>query len=259
MKRFFVLAALLFTACAHAELTQTKAHGFHWYSQDRQEKLERQIVPQPAQPISPYEQLMEIKKQTQNKLAKALLEPSLDATVEYMQAQQVYAKHNQAFVRFWQAALLMHPELDNTLNFPTNNAAIAIHNDAMKGVIENIIQKSANQYGILFFYQGKRTVSQKMAAHLLPFLEESKFAMISIATDGTLIAGLPNSKNIPLSVLQQKMSLEAHYMPALFLVNLKTKRLSPLAYGFISTTELKERLLDVATNYQRFSYEGISA
>lgn len=259
MKQFLLLAALLFAPYLHADILQAKAHGFHWYSQEAPEKIERktQLLPPPV--LSPYERLMEVRKQTRNKLSKALLEPSFEATVEYMKAQQAYAKNNQAFVRFWQEALLMHPELDNTLNFPTDNSAIAIRNDSMKGLMEKVIREGAHQYGLIFFYQGSHSISQKMVEHLLPFVQSSKFAMISVATDGQAIDGLPNSKNIPLNVLQQKLNLQSRYLPALFLVNLKTKRMSPLSYGFVSTTELKERLLDVATNYQRFSYEGISA
>lgn len=55
------------------------------------------------------------------------------------------------------------------------------------------------------------------------------------------------------------MNLQSRYMPALFLVDLKTQKMSPLSYGFVSTTELKERLLDVATHYKRYSYEGFEA
>ena len=81
--------------------------------------------------------------------------------------------------------------------------------------------------------------------------------MISVTTDGKIIEGLPSPKSIPLSVIQKTMALKSRYLPALFLVNFKTQKMSPLSYGFVSTSELRERFLDVATNFKRFSYEGL--
>ena len=46
-------------------------------------------------------------------------------------------------------------------------------------------------------------------------------------------------------------------MPALFLVNTKTQKMSALSYGFVAINDLKSRFLDVATDFKRFSYEGL--
>lgn len=81
--------------------------------------------------------------------------------------------------------------------------------------------------------------------------------MISVTTDGKSINGLPNPKSIPIEAVEKTMHLKARYLPALFLVNFKTQKMSPLSYGFVSLTELKERFLDVATHFKRFSYEGL--
>jgi len=260
MKAIILVIACLLTTPLHAEITQTRAHGFHWYSQPTPVKQAPRQTPVPATSTpkpSPYEELMAIRQQTRNKLARALIDPSFTATVEYMKAQQVYARHNQAFVRFWQQALLTHPELDNTLNFPTDNSAIASRNQATNALMARILQEGARDYGLLFFYRGHSLVSQKMASSLLPFVQATQFAMISVTTDGQPIAGLPSPKSIPLSVIQKTMVLKSRYLPALFLVNLKTHKMSPLSYGFVSTSELKERFLDVATHFKRFSYEGL--
>ena len=244
---------------AMADITQANAHGFHWYSHDHEKSapkpVKRPVVTAPL--ATPYEQLMEVRKQTLNKLAKALIEPSFDATHEYMKAQQGYAKNNQKFVQYWQQVLMLHPELDHTLSFPTDNSAIAIRNDSTNALMERVVKEGAQQYGLILFYRGNSSISQKFISHLMPFVNESHFSMISVSTDGQPISGLPNLKIIPLAVIKQTMPMESRYMPALFLVNLKTQKMSPLSYGFVSLTELKERLLDVATNYKRFSYEGL--
>lgn len=257
--KLFACLLILMTTQAFADLRSVPAHGFHWYSVGAEEPISKPIQSSPSAPKStPYEQLMEVRKATLNKLASALIEPSFDATLEYMKAQQGYAKNNQKFVQYWQQVLLVHPELDHSLNFPTDNSAIAIRNDGVNALIEKIVNEASKHYGLILFYKGNSSISQKFIIHLVPFVQASHFSMISVTTDGQPIEGLPNSKSVPLEVVQKTMNLQSRYMPALFLVNLKTQKMSPLSYGFVSLTELKERLLDVVTNYKRFSYEGLS-
>ncbi|HHF0528700.1 TPA: type-F conjugative transfer system pilin assembly protein TraF [Legionella anisa] len=260
MKRLVFFFMLLATQ-VQADFVKVPAHGFHWYSLDAKEpKIKPQELPKKSAPHpTPYEQLMEVRRATLNKLAQALMNPSFEGTLDYMKAQQAYAKNNQKFVQYWQEVLMTHPELDHTLNFPTDNSAIAIRNDSMNLLMERVIKEGAKRYGLILFYRGNSSISQKMISHLVPFVMHTHFAMISVTTDGQPIDGLPNPKNIPLDVVQQTMNLQSRYMPALFLVDLKTQKMSPLSYGYVSVAELKERLLDVATHYKRFSYEGIGA
>ena len=151
----------------------------------------------------------------------------------------------------------MHPELDYRLNFPTDNSAIAIRNDMNSKTTEDVIKAGAKVYGLILFYEGSNPISQKFANHFMAFVDASHFETISVATDGVLIQGLAHQRKIPLKTIQQKLNLVPHYMPALFLVNLKTQKMTPLSYGFVSTAELKDRFLDLATDYKRYTYEGL--
>jgi conjugal transfer pilus assembly protein TraF len=258
MRRVILLWGFFISFPGHAALIQAHAHGFHWYSTEPTEKTQKLIPTPAAAPTpSPYEKLMNVRHQTLNTLATALIEPSFDATYDYMVAQQQYAKKNQQFVRYWQQVLMVHPELDYTLHAPTDNSAIATRNDSQNLTLDKVLKASAATYGLILFYKGNSSISQKMMVHLMPFVNEYHFSMISVATDGQSIDGLPNPKTIPLAVVQKTIDIKARYMPALFLVNLKTKKMSALSYGFVSLTELKTKFLDVVTNYKRLSYEGL--
>ncbi len=258
MMRVLVCLFAFVSMPVFAGLAQEPAHGFHWYTRERLEKSVETNLPLPSTPLpTPYEKLMAKRMETLNKLAQALNEPSFEATHEYMKAQQDYAKKNQKFVRHWQQVLMVHPELDNTLNFPTDNSAIAIRNDSMNLLVEKVLNEGAKKYGLIFFYRGESSISQKFAAILMPFVNEHHFSMIAVTTDGQPISGLPNPKSVSLEAVQKILDLDARYMPALFLVNLSTNKMSPLSYGFVSLMELKERFLDVATDYKRFTYEGL--
>lgn len=259
MRYWIIFTGLFVSLSLHAEMAQTRAHGFHWYTTAPIEKIVpiKKATPENAT-SSPYEKLMQVRRETLNTLAKALIEPSFDATYDYMVAQQQYAMRNQAFVRYWQQVLMAHPELDYTLHAPTDNSAIATRHDEENGLMERMLQESAKIHGLILFYKGKSPLSQKMMPHLLSFVNQYHFSMISVSTDGEGIEGLPNPKDIPLSAIQKRVDIKSRYMPALFLVNLKTQQMSALSYGFVSVTELKTRFLDVLTHYQRLSYEGLS-
>ncbi|RUQ96658.1 type-F conjugative transfer system pilin assembly protein TraF [Legionella septentrionalis] len=258
MMQIFSLILLLTSFSIQAEIIQHKASGFHWYTKEIVEHVKKKIELKSTVPeITPYEKLMKQRQETLNKLATALITPSFEATHEYMKAQMIYAKKNQEFVRFWQQVLLVHPELDHTLNFPTDNNAVAIRNDSMNLLMNRAIKESSKKYGLILFYRGNSSISQKFLTILMPFVKDNQFSMISVTTDGQPIAGLPNPKNIPLKTINKTMELKSRYMPALFLVNLENQKMSPLSYGLVSVTGLRERFLDVVTNFKRFSYEGI--
>lgn len=262
MMRYILLLCCVFSLSVNAQFNQVKAKGFHWYTKEQDKKKVEPIKPEPKSPqakpaIEPYEELMQSRKNTKNVLAEALLRPSFESTRDYMAAQQKLAKRHQEFVRYWEQVLLVHPELDHTLNSPVNNSAIGVKNDSMSILMKKIIGEGAKKYGLILFYKGNSLISQKFMSSLLPFVEVNHFSMISVSTDGKQIEGVPNPKLIPLLEVQKKLNIQSRYMPALFLVNLKSNKMQPLSYGFISITQLKERFLDLATNFKRFSYQGL--
>ncbi|STX81265.1 F pilus assembly protein traF [Legionella busanensis] len=258
MKLIFTFL-LLIPLIVCADMTEHKAHGFHWYSTEAQEpeRIIKLQKPPAKESLEPYEELLAKRKQTMNLLAESLLRPSVEKTTAYISAQQEMAERHQKFVQNWERALLMNPQLDHRLNVPTDNNAIATKNDEQKILTEAIISESAKRFGLIFVYQGSSTLAQRFSSVLLLFVKEHNFAMIPVSVDGVMIPEITGSKIIPLAFLASKLPVKQQYLPALFLVNLKTQQLSPLSYGFIALSDLKTRFLDVATDFKRFSYAGL--
>ena len=252
---------LFLTSVCHAEAI-FEEQGFHWYTPEPEK--EEQVVTDNSQAQvslptpSMYEQLMQKRREAKESLATALLSPSVENTVDYMRKQQEFAKTNQQFVKNWEIALLLHPELDYKLNYPTDNNALSIRNDEQSLLIDRVIKKSSENYGFILFYKGESSLSQKFVNMLMPFVHSNGIQMISVSTDNRLIPGLPNSVHVSQEAVKAKLGLKAKYQPALFMVNLKTQKLQPLSYGFMSQTMLKKRFFDVVTNFKRFSYEGLT-
>ena len=227
MKRLLLVICLL-PVSAFANFTAHSPQGFHWYTvkpSPRVVKPRHQPVHagvsdtvSHAETLSPEQRLHALTQVTRNTMAVALLNPTVNNTARYMRAQQFWAKQDQRFVRSWQEALLQHPELDYSLNFPTNNNAIPIRNDEHKALVERTINEMSKHYGLVFFYRGHSSVCQKFAAMLLPFVNRSHFAMVSVTTDGQPIIGLPNPRSISIGAIKHVMPIESRYLPALFLV-----------------------------------------
>lgn len=265
MRALGLLCCFLMPWMSWANFNDEEPQGFHWYThrqeqaQPAQKTLQTQSTPvqETLTTMQPYQQLQYLSLQTKNTLSTALMHPSVENTTRYMYAQQFWAKQDQKFVRSWQQALLQHPDLDYRLNFPTDNNAIPVRNDENKALIEKTLASTSKHFGLILFYRGHSSICQKFASILMPFVQQYHFSMISVTTDNQPIIGLPNPKNIPMREVAEVMHLKPRYLPALFLVRLKTHQMQALSYGFISTDDLKERFLDVLNNFQRYSYHGI--
>ena len=84
-----------------------------------------------------------------------------------------------------------------------------------------------------------------MAQSVQDLADEYHIKLIGFATDNT---PLPQIKNNQVHHGQMN-TLGVKALPALFLVNPKTKQAMPLAYGFIAQDNVKDHFVDLATNY----------
>ena len=265
MIRVIFAVLLVLPTVSFAAFNATAPQGFHWYTHDDGKALPA-LPPKPkAQPqvvisqpnIRPSVELKYLTGQTRDTLSTALLHPSVANTTRYMRAQQFWAKKDQAFVRTWQQALLQHPELDYSLNNPTNSTAIPIRNDEHKLLVDRTIKEMSHHFGLILFYRGNSSLCQKFISILMPLVKANHFAMVSVTTDHQPIMGLPVPRDIPLSEVHRVLGIQKRYLPALFLVNLRTHQMQALSYGFIATEDLKERFLDVLNDFKQYSYQGL--
>jgi conjugal transfer pilus assembly protein TraF len=262
--RLTVICILLVSSLSVFSANPSSPRGFHWYTQEDEEQVQESAPSQ--NPINepsrkktePYDELLAQRKSLNNTLAEALLRPSFESTRSYMQAQQWLNKRNQQFVMYWEQVLLSNPELDYTLNSPADNSAIEERNREQSGLIERLLKKGPEKYGILFIYQGKSRVSQRFSTVLSRFVSAYGFSVASISIDGEKLVDFPQSMYASSESVEMKIGVKKKYTPALFLVDVKTQNIAPLSYGFISESNLKERYLDIITKFKRHSYEGLS-
>lgn len=256
MRKGALAGLLLFTLMSAQANTP---EGYHWYTAKPDPKPMRVVKPtlSAATPApTPYKALRRLTDKTRNVLAESLLNPTPESTARYMRVQQFWAKQDQKFVQSWEIALRTHPELDYSLRVPTDNTAIKLRADAQKIQEEKKLRLIAKHSGLILFYKGDSGLAARFTSALLALTKQYGFSMMSVCVSGSPIMGLPNPKRIPLRVVTQHIPLKSRYLPALYFVNLTTKSLSPVSFGFLSSDNIKSRIVDVADHFKRYSYEG---
>ncbi len=140
--------------------------------------------------------------------------------------------------------LLKHPELSYTKDHPVEQAArspfLQLERDKK---IQAITQMKDAGWGFFFVYEGNDTLSQTLAPSMQQFADTYGIELLGLSNDRQFINSIRSNRN-------NNNKVVVPYTPALILVNPQTSEFKPLAYGFISQTDLLGRFYNVATKYQ---------
>lgn len=218
---------------------EEKAVGWHWYQDSVEDKPGSNNVAVMTDPISAMESLQHQVKQT---LDLAILNPTEENIRNYIALQNQLGDRAQHFADVWRSVLLHYPELDFSLQHPTNNLAKQIDLDNSRRQENIAIQQFAQRNGLFFFYRSTCPYCQRFAPIIKDFSKRYGLAVVPITTDGISLPEFPESHIDQGQAGRLKVTIE----PALFTADPKTHRIIPVSYGLLSEDELRERLLAIA-------------
>jgi conjugal transfer pilus assembly protein TraF len=211
--------------------------GWHWYDDLRvDEKSIENDPPDPVTEIKTVRQALEIA------LDRALLNPTPQHVQQYITLQNQWSDRASQFSRMWQWVLLQHPQLDYAITHPTNQVGRSVYLDILSQSQETAIKTLAQRNGLFFFYRSNCPYCQRFAPIVKSFSERYRMPVIPITTDGIVLPEFPNSRLDQGHAEQFQVKVE----PALFTVNPYTHKAIPVAYGLISESDLRQRILDLA-------------
>ncbi len=144
-----------------------------------------------------------------------------------------------------QKALLKYPQLSTQNEFPTQQFAQQIYQEKQQENINHAIDLVSKKYGLFFFYDGKNKYAQGMSESLQGFADQHEMYLMGVSMDGVLI---PTIKHNELDD-GQAHQFGVKNIPAVFIYDDKAKKVSPVAYGFVSTDDLGKAIYNLATNY----------
>jgi conjugal transfer pilus assembly protein TraF len=223
------------------------ATGWHWYD-DPSEVADNPKIPPTTTPASndPVEKMKNYRMTLTRSLDNAILHPTTENIVNYITLQNRLSAQSTRFAEQWQKVLLLSPELNYSLSHPTNQLATHIYADEHRKKEDKAIAALAHQSGLFFFYRSTCPYCQRFAPIVKTFAIANGLTVIPITTDGISLPEFPHSYPDQ----GQSKIFQVKVEPSLFAVNPYTKKAYPIAYGLISESELRQRILDIANRFQ---------
>lgn len=218
---------------------EEQAVGWHWYQDSSKDKPVSSNSAAVIDSISAMDILQHQVKQT---LDSAILNPTEENVRNYIILQNQLGDRAQHFTDVWRSVLLNYPELDFSLQHPTNNLAKQIDLDSTRRQEDIAIQQFSQRNGLFFFYRSTCPYCQRFAPIVKDFAGRYGLAVVPITTDGISLPEFPQSHIDQGQAVRLKVTVE----PALFTADSQTHRIIPISYGLLSEDELRQRLLAIA-------------
>ena len=242
-----LLFILLFLLSLPA-FTAYRSQGWNWYSRppvDYSDEVAQDNTTPHNAPESYADKIEALQAHHKEALSRAIITQSVEDVAYAMRLHQWMMEQANGYGRSFKQALLKYPELSHELKFPTAQVARQVAWQEKKAQRNKAIAKFSEDYGLFYFYRGKNRYDQAMAQSVQDLADAHQIKLIGFTTD-----------NVPLPQINhnqvhhgQMNTLGVKALPALFLVNPKTKQAMPLAYGFIAQDNVKDHFVDLATNY----------
>lgn len=220
---------------------EKRAEGWHWYEEPLndskiEEKKQKNVTISTLQ--TPKEKIEAQRKSLETKLHTAILEPTDENLVTYILAQKALMDQSQRFSEVWKKVVLNTPSLDETLIHPVDQNARHIYYDEQRNKLSKKIQVLASEYGLFFFFRKNCPYCHHFAPIVKRFADKHNWSVLAISLDGGILSEFPHAKGD--NGISERLGIS--HVPALIALHPKTRKLIPLAYGFVSENEIEERI-----------------
>ncbi len=214
--------------------------GWLWYKEGKEEKAPKieekpkLDVSQEKKPLTANDRVLEIRKEFEEVLATALLQPTIQNVTQAKRKQAELEQRAEEFSNMWVLAHL----LDAKGASHQGNAHPWYQEISQKEQERNLTKKLhqlSQTYGLFFAFKQSCPYCHRFAPVIAQFAQTYGFEVKGISADGGKIEGIPNvsKDNGALAVINP----EGIY-PALFLANPKTMEVIPIAWGMVTNEQL---------------------
>ena len=233
-----------------------KAEGWFWY-EDQKKREEEKEIEQPKEspqtmitmpssappPISATEEMALIRKELEERLNRAIINPSEENVFAYMQMQQLWINQSTQFSEAWLRNLLNHPNLDSRLDEPITQYGAQVHKQIMREKREGIIRSLVDSHGLFFFYEGNNKISQAFSFVAKEFAKKYGWPVFAISCDGVFIKGFDHNQ-VDQGIIER---LGIDNFPSLYLIEPNKHTVVPIAFGLSSVDQIEENI-DIQLN-----------
>ncbi|WP_136415847.1 conjugal transfer protein TraF [Herbaspirillum sp. ST 5-3] len=266
MKLLCAILALTVSVTAAAQGTQQKTvnvargssywgdseRGWHFYEDPEPEPVEPpKAAPAPApapksEPHKPPEivQFERLQKKLEEYRNIAIINPTEANVRRYMELESKVVGQASLFADVAQRVAWATPELDPTLQGrPVNAKALEVFEHDQLQARSHSIAELGKDHVLFFFFRSDCPYCHAFAPTLEAFQARYGIQVVPVSMDG---GGLPNFPN-PRRDNGIARTLNVAQVPALFLAQPFTGKITPIGFGVLSESQLLERISMVST------------
>ena len=220
--------------------------GFLWYNLPKESVEEKKPKGVPFKSLSYQAKDKVLRYYTMEALHKARLTHNLNDMKNYLSLQDYWLRESSKFSHLFQKAMLYYPEFDYSVTNPTSSIGTKLYDDLKEKKEEWMINALGKTHGILFFYRSQNPYDIRQIPIVKAFSNRFHIPLIPVSVDGEISSDLGNSRMDK----GQANALGVRFFPAMILVNPKTKKTAPIAYGLTTQDVLIQRLMLLITNFK---------
>jgi len=226
--------------------------GWHFYEEpvleEREHPLPSSKVTPTAPPAQPsrapelveFERLQKTLEETRN---IAIMRPSEANVRRYMEQESQVVARASYFADVAQRVAWATPQLDPTLQGrPVNAKALEVFDQAELVDRSRAIADLGKDHVLFFFYRSDCPYCHAFAPTLAAFQPRHGIQVVAISLDGGPLPSFPNAR--PDNGIAT--TLKVSQVPAVFLAQPFTGKISPIGFGVLSESQLLERIATVS-------------
>ncbi|HYC49458.1 MAG TPA: conjugal transfer protein TraF [Burkholderiales bacterium] len=223
--------------------------GWHFYEEPASEE---EPAPQPRTPPAPkppakapelveFERLQKTLEEYRN---IAIIRPTEANVRRYMELEARIVSQASYFADVAQRVAWATPELDPTLQGrPVNARALEVFEQQQLAARSRSIAELAKDHVLFFFFRSDCPYCHALAPTLAAFQARYGISIVAISVDGGAIPGFPRARRDN----GIARTLNVTQVPAVFLAQPFTGKISPIGFGVLSESQLVERISTVST------------
>lgn len=210
-----------------------------WFYCDKPKATARPV--QPTAPVQTADARMKaITRQLDELKARAILEPTTENVMAYIQYQREQLNRASTFADVWQRAVWQHPELDYTLQRPVSTLGKRMWLDNRNADKGRVLSQLSRRYGIFYFYAQGCAACEIQSPILKSLAQSSGMHVVAVSMDGGPNNSFPDY--VVDSGQRERMGLTGDETPALVLFDSVTKQPVQIGTGLLAADEIADRI-----------------
>jgi conjugal transfer pilus assembly protein TraF len=216
--------------------------GWHFYEDPAPEPEAPQAEPPKATPstesavLRDFQRLQKAVEDTRN---IAIMRPTETNVRRYMELEAQVVERASYFADVAQRVAWTHPNLDPTLQGrPVNARALEVYEQQQNAERSHTIAQLGRDHVLMFFFRSDCPYCHAFAPTLEAFQSRYGLQVLAISVDGGPMPGFPNARRDN----GIATTLHVDQVPAVFLAQPYSGRITPIGFGVLSESELLERI-----------------